>query len=66
MKGLNHREPEVAGTALCSDAYVEPICDGVHVNPEIMELVYKLKSKEKIILVTDAMQAAGLGDGDYM
>lgn len=66
MKGINHREPGVAGTALCSDAYVELICDGVHVNPEIMKLVYKIKGKEKIILVTDAMQAAGLGDGDYI
>lgn len=66
MKGINHREPGVAGTALLSNAFVELICDGVHVNPEIMNIVYRLKGKDQIILVTDAMQAAGLGDGDFV
>lgn len=66
MKGINHREAGVAGAALSSNAFAELICDGVHVNPEIMKLVYRLKGKDQIILVTDAMQAAGLGDGDFL
>lgn len=65
MRGIDHREPGVAGAALNSDSFVELICDGVHVHPEIINLVYKLKGKERIILVTDAMKAAGLGDGTY-
>ncbi|MCX7745756.1 MAG: N-acetylglucosamine-6-phosphate deacetylase [Clostridia bacterium] len=65
LKGLHHREPGGVGTALLSDAYVELICDGIHVHPGMVNMVYRLKGKEKIVLVTDAMQAAGLGDGEY-
>lgn len=65
MKGIHHREPGVAGAALLSDAYVELICDGIHVHPDNIQLVYRLKGKDKIILVSDAMQAKGLGDGRY-
>jgi len=65
MKGIHHREPGVAGTALVENAYVEIICDGVHVHPDIVKLVYMIKGSDSIVLVTDAMQAAGLGDGKY-
>lgn len=65
MRGIHHREPGVAGAALLSDAYVELICDGVHVHPDIVKLVYRLKGKDEIVLVTDAMHAKGLGDGRY-
>lgn len=65
MKGIHHREPGVAGTALLSEAYVELICDGIHVHPDIIRLIHRLKGKDKIVLVTDAMQAKGLGDGRY-
>ncbi|MCM0649662.1 N-acetylglucosamine-6-phosphate deacetylase [Clostridium swellfunianum] len=65
MRGIDHREPGVAGTALNSDSYVELISDGVHVHPDIVNITYKLKGSEKLVLVTDAMKAAGLGDGTY-
>ena len=65
MRGIHHREPGVAGTALASDAFVELICDGIHVHPEIIKMVYRVKGKEKIVLVTDAMQATGFGDGEF-
>jgi N-acetylglucosamine-6-phosphate deacetylase len=65
MRGIDHREPGVAGAALNSKCFVELICDGVHVHPDIVKLIYKLKGSESIILVTDAMKAAGLGDGQY-
>jgi N-acetylglucosamine-6-phosphate deacetylase len=65
MTGLHHREPGMVGAALASSAFVELICDGVHVRPEVVDLVYRCKGKEQIVLVTDAMHAAGLGDGQY-
>lgn len=37
----------------------------MHVHPDIINLTYKLKGSEKIVLVTDAMKATGLGDGTY-
>ena len=66
MRALDHREPGVLGVAL-DDArlYAELICDGVHVAPEIVRLWLKAKGPERAILVTDAMSAAGMPDGDY-
>ncbi|HEU5058351.1 MAG TPA: N-acetylglucosamine-6-phosphate deacetylase [Kofleriaceae bacterium] len=65
MRGLHHREPGVVGAALDSPAHVELICDGVHVAPEVVKLVYQLKGPGRLVLVTDAMAAAGMGDGTY-
>jgi len=65
MRGIHHRDPRVAGAALLSDAYVELICDGIHVHPDIVKLAYRLKGKDRIVIITDAMHAKGLGDGTY-
>jgi len=64
MSGLHHRKPGLVGAALDSSVYVELICDNIHVHPMLQRLVYKLKSPDKIILITDAMRAALLGDGE--
>lgn len=66
MRPLHHREPGIVGTALIEDELsVELIADGFHLADTILKLVYKTKPKDKIILVTDAMMAAGLNDGEY-
>lgn len=65
MKGIHHREPGVAGAALVSNAFVELICDGAHVHPDIIKMIYNLKGSKEIVLMTDAMHATGLGDGQY-
>lgn len=65
MRGLHHREPGAVGAALDSDAYVELICDGIHLHPAVVRLVAKVKGFERICLITDAMSAAGLPDGEY-
>jgi N-acetylglucosamine-6-phosphate deacetylase len=66
MRGINHREPGAAGAALVSDAYTELICDGVHIHPDIIKLVCRLKGPDKVVAITDAMNAAGCGDGEYI
>ncbi|MFD2612208.1 N-acetylglucosamine-6-phosphate deacetylase [Paenibacillus gansuensis] len=67
MSPLHHREPGVAGSALMLDELtVELICDGLHVREELIGYVFRVKPKERVILVTDAMEAAGLPDGEYM
>ena len=45
-------------------AFCELICDGCHVSPEMVQLVWRLK-RDKLVLVTDSMEATGCGDGDY-
>jgi N-acetylglucosamine-6-phosphate deacetylase len=66
MRGFHHREPGVAGAALLKDDLtVEIISDGIHIHPEIVQLTYKQKPKDKIILITDAIRAKGLSPGHY-
>lgn len=66
MRGFDHREPGVAGAALFAPGLtVEMIADGIHLHPLAMKLVTTVKDKEKIILITDAMRAAGKADGTY-
>ena len=45
--------------------YVELIADGCHLPPEILKMVYKFKPEDKIILVTESMRAAGMGEGVF-
>jgi N-acetylglucosamine-6-phosphate deacetylase len=66
MSGFHHREPGVAGAALESDeTYCEIIPDLIHVHSAAIKILIKAKGVDKVILVTDAIEAAGLGDGEY-
>ncbi len=66
MRALDHREPGILGTVLTTESlYAELICDGIHVEPEIVRLWYKAKGPKRGILITDAMSAAGMPDGEY-
>ena len=65
MPQIHHRNAGVAGIALVENTYVEIICDGIHLCPEVVSLVNKAKGCEKIILVSDSMSAAGLSEGEY-
>ncbi len=59
MSGLHHRNPGLATYALMDDdLYVELIADGVHVCPETIRLVLKLKPADKILLVSDSLAQA--------
>jgi N-acetylglucosamine-6-phosphate deacetylase len=66
MRGMHQREPGVVGAALLSEKVsTELIVDGVHLHPAMVKLAVKMKGREKIILVTDAMRAKCLPDGLY-
>jgi N-acetylglucosamine-6-phosphate deacetylase len=66
MRPLDHREPGILGTVLTNDAlFAELICDGIHVDPEMVKLWWRSKGAERAILVTDAISAAGMPDGEY-
>lgn len=66
MSGLNHRDPGVAGALLTdSRATVEIIADGVHMHPAIVKLALAARDWHDIALITDAISAAGLPEGDY-
>ena len=63
---IHHRDPGVPGAALVDDRlFCEMICDGVHLHPDIIRLMVRAKGTGKAVMITDAMEAAGLSDGDY-
>lgn len=67
MKGFKHREPGALGEVFLDDRiYGELICDFIHSHPASVEILIKIKGVEKIILISDAMLACGLGDGEYV
>lgn len=66
MRPLDHRDPGIVGVVLTEDAlYAELICDGVHTDPLMTKLWWRAKGERRGILVTDAMSAAGMPDGEY-
>lgn len=66
MSGLHHREPGTVGAVLSDErVFCEAIADGIHVHPAVLRLMAHAKGVERMILVTDAMRATGLEDGEY-
>lgn len=65
QRGLHHREPGVTGHVLLEKKmYAEMIVDGFHIAPDMVKLAYQLKGPERIELITDAMRAKGMPEGE--
>ncbi|MFE7591478.1 N-acetylglucosamine-6-phosphate deacetylase [Kitasatospora sp. NPDC057512] len=66
MPGIAHRAPGPI-VALLEDerVTVELINDGVHLHPSVLDLAYGTAGANRVALITDAMGAAGMGDGLY-
>src|SRR6266540_3377183 len=66
MPGLHHRDLGTVGAALSrGEVICELVNDGVHLRPEVVRLVFQAAGAERVALVTDAIAAAGMADGDY-
>lgn len=64
MTPLHHRDIGLVGAGLLlEDVAVELICDGIHLCPEMIQLLFARKSIESIQLITDSMRASHLPDG---
>lgn len=67
MPPLGHRAPGPVAALLDDERVtVELINDGVHVHPAMLRLAYEVAGPGRTVLISDAMSAAGLGDGDYV
>lgn len=65
MRGLHHRDPGVVGAGLTNpNSFVEIIADGHHVHPVAIDVAYRCCG-QRMTLITDAMRAAGMPDGQY-
>ena len=65
MAPLHQHRPAIIGAALESDIYCEMICDGLHLHPAIVRLLWKTKGPQRLVAITDSIMAAGLPDGNY-
>ncbi len=66
MLGLHHREPGTVGAAMTMpELNCELIADNIHVHPVCIRILAEMKGRDQIILISDAVRAAGLPDGDY-
>ena len=64
MTGIDHRAPGLAVAALLDDpTWVELIADGIHVDPALWPLIVRLKPRDRLLLVSDAIALAGTGNG---
>jgi len=66
MTSLNHRKPGVVGAVMSDDRVnCELIADNIHVHPAAMKALWYAKGRDKISLISDAMRAAGMPEGEY-
>lgn len=66
MTPLHHRKPGAAGAVMYEPRIrAEIIADGIHVHPAAISIVARLKNNGNLLLITDAMSATGLSDGEY-
>jgi N-acetylglucosamine-6-phosphate deacetylase len=66
MAPLHHRSPGPVGWGLSHDQVTcDIIADGIHLDPHMLQVLVKLKGPGRLTLISDAIAAAGRGDGDY-
>ena len=66
MPPFTHRAPGPIGAAAEADTVTpEIICDGIHVYPAAVNMMYKVFGDDRLIMISDSMRATGLPDGEY-
>ena len=66
MPPMHHRAPGPVGWGLVrDDVTCDLIADGVHLDPFMLQLLLRMKSPKRLTLISDAVAATGLGDGEY-
>lgn len=66
MSAFNHRMPGMVGAVFSMEnTYAELICDGHHVDPIAAKILIRAKGDDHTVLITDAIRATGLSDGEY-
>ncbi|MGI6578982.1 MAG: N-acetylglucosamine-6-phosphate deacetylase [Saccharofermentanales bacterium] len=65
MREFHQHEPSIFGASVLASNFIEIICDGYHLVPDTIRVVKQIFGSDRIILVSDSIPAAGLGDGEY-
>ncbi|MBS4204506.1 N-acetylglucosamine-6-phosphate deacetylase [Lederbergia citrea] len=66
MRPIHHRDPGIVVAAF-EDPQVslQAIVDNIHLHPAVVRLMHRIKGAEGMVLITDALQAMYMGDGEY-
>lgn len=66
MTPINHRSPGAVMAIFDNDRVTaELICDGIHLHPSVIRMAFTLLGRDRTIIVSDSMRAAGMPDGEY-
>lgn len=66
MRPLDHREPGIVGAVLTDNRVsADIIADGVHIHPAVVRVFLSGKGLDRAVLITDALSATGMPDGQY-
>ena len=65
MSPLYHRDPALIGAAYDNGGYVQVISDGFHLHPSVVRILYRLFGVDRMILISESMEATGMPDGTY-
>jgi N-acetylglucosamine-6-phosphate deacetylase len=65
MTPLNHRNPGVVGAIFDSNITTETISDGIHISYPALRIAYKQKGTDNVLLISDAMMACCMPNGEY-
>ena len=66
MAPLHHRSPGPIAWGLArDDVTCDVIADGIHLDPYMLRLILRFKTPHRLALISDAIAAAGMGDGEY-
>lgn len=66
MPDMLHRSPNLVGAALENpDVTCEIICDGIHVHPAIVRLIFNLLGDRRMVLISDSLMATGVEHGEF-
>jgi N-acetylglucosamine-6-phosphate deacetylase len=65
MSPIHHRDGGTVLAALESDGFCELICDGHHISPEMVAFTYRMIGMDRLVLISDSMEATALSDGEY-
>jgi len=67
MRPIHHRDPgPLAAILMDNRVSAQVICDGIHIHPDVIRLIVKLKGIRNIALITDSVSSLGLGNGKYV
>lgn len=66
MPPFSHRAPGPIGAALLNGAFVQMICDGIHVHKSVALATYRMFGADRTVLISDSIRPTGLCDGEYV